>query len=196
MIEHDIEDVGGLFAGKKGKENAAAKNRVDETGGVTGQHPAIAREAGLAVGKICARVSLGHAPGSGHAAGEERLPGERLFEELFRRFLRLPVKRGVADDADARTIVRQRNVPKPPIGRANHSGKGGIPALLQFHPLIVGEDRDFLQVGIGFLEFEVVAQDRMSAARVDHITGRDFFGGRLILTAPSTPPDRRRTPRL
>ena len=119
MIEHDIEDVGGLFAGKKGEENAAAKNRIDETGGVTGEHPAIAREAGLAVGKIRARVSLGHAPGAGHAAGEEWLPGERLFKELFRRFFRLPVKRGVADDADARTIIRQRNVPKPPIDFQN-----------------------------------------------------------------------------
>ena len=180
MIEHDVENVGALFAREEGEENAAAENRIDESGGVAGEHPAVARQAALAIGKIRARVSRGHALGAGHAAGEEWLLGERLFEELFGRFFRLPVKRGVADDADARTIVRQRNVPKPAIGRANLSGEAGIPALLQLHPFIVGEDRDLLQVGIGFLEFEVIAQDRMPAARVDHIAGRDlFWGGRF-----------------
>ena len=175
MIEHDIEDVGALFAREEGKENAAAENRVDESGGVAGEHPAVTRQAALAIGKIRARVSRGHAVGAGHAAGEKGLLGERLFEELFGRFFRLLVKRGVADDADARTIVRQRNVPKPAIGCAHLAGEAGIPAFLQFHPLIVGEDRDLLQVGIGFLELEMIAQDRMSAARVDHIAGRDLF---------------------
>ena len=179
MIEHDVEDVGALFAREEGEENAAAENRIDESGGVAGEHPAVARQAALAIGKIrAARKPGSRGRASGHAAGEEGLLGERLFEELFGRFFRLLVKRGVADDADARTIVRQRNVPKPAIElREPCRVRAGIPAFLHLHPLIVGEDRDLLQVGIGFLEFEVIAQNRMSAARVDHISGRDLFWG-------------------
>ena len=37
MIEHDIEDVGALFAREEGKENAAAENRVNESGGVASE---------------------------------------------------------------------------------------------------------------------------------------------------------------
>ena len=43
MIEHDVEDVGALFAGEEREEDAAAENRIDETGGVAREHPARTR---------------------------------------------------------------------------------------------------------------------------------------------------------
>ena len=76
MIEYDVENVGALFTREEGKENATAENRVDESGGVAGEQPAVTRQAALAIGKIRARVSRGHAAGAGHAAGEEGLLGE------------------------------------------------------------------------------------------------------------------------
>ena len=57
MIEHDIEDVGALFAREEGEENAAAENRIDETGGVAREQPAVTGQAALAIGKIRARIS-------------------------------------------------------------------------------------------------------------------------------------------
>ena len=90
MIKHDIKNFGALFARQEGKENAAAENRVDESGGVAGEEPAVAGETALAIGKIRARIGRRDATGTSHTAGQEGLFGDRFFEELFGRFFRLP----------------------------------------------------------------------------------------------------------
>src|SRR5262245_40431689 len=105
MIENDVENIGTLLACEMGEENAATENRINETGGIAGEHPALTRETCLAIRKIGACVGRGDPPGLSHAPGEKRLFGERLLKELFRRFLRPSVERRIADDADAGTAL-------------------------------------------------------------------------------------------
>jgi len=41
VTEHFVQNIGCLLAGEDGKENAAAKDRINETGRVTREQPTI-----------------------------------------------------------------------------------------------------------------------------------------------------------
>src|SRR5207245_10675758 len=91
MIENFVQSVGALFAAENGQENAAAENWIDETGSVTGEQPAIAMEFCTAIRKICGGINFRYALRTCHSFGNDRLLGQRLFEEIFSaqfRFLR------------------------------------------------------------------------------------------------------------
>ncbi len=111
----------------------------------------------------------------GHAFGEKRLLGERLLKEGLGRFLRLLEESGIEHHADAGAPVRQRHIPEPAIGRTKLAGERAVAACISLDSVVVGEDRDLLEVRIGFLELEMVAQNRVASARIDHIAGRDLF---------------------
>src|SRR4030095_3244296 len=165
---------GAVFAGEQRKENAAAENRINETSGVTREHPAVACETTLTIGKIRARISGRDAPGVCHALGQKRLFGNLFLEEFLGRFLRLPEECSIENDPDAGAILRERDIPKPAVGRAQLAGERALPPLVSPPAFVVREDGDLLQVSVSFLQLEMSAEYRMAAARVDHVARSDL----------------------
>ena len=58
MIEHFVQNIGRLLAGEDGKKDAAAENRINETGRIAREQPAITSELLAPIRKIRRGVYL------------------------------------------------------------------------------------------------------------------------------------------
>src|SRR5690242_976968 len=83
MIEHFVQSVGAFFTAEYGKKNAAAKNRVDKSGGVACKQPAIAVQTCASIGKIGFDMGLGNAPRVPHAFHNGWLFRQRLLQKII-----------------------------------------------------------------------------------------------------------------
>ena len=79
MIQRFVQSIGALFTAEDSQKNAAAKDWIDETGGIACQQPAIAMELAAAIGEIRGNVNFRSTPRVRHPFGDDGLFGERLF---------------------------------------------------------------------------------------------------------------------
>src|SRR5580765_4075942 len=109
MIEHFVQSVGAFFTAEHRKKNAAAKNRVDESGGVACKQPAIAVQTRASIGEIRFDIDLRNAPRVGHAFRNAWLFRQRLFEKILSTQLGFTKSFTVENHADARSLIRKWN---------------------------------------------------------------------------------------
>src|SRR5258705_11788431 len=84
VIKYFVQGVGAFFTAEHRKKNAAAKNRVDESGGVACEQPAIAVQTRASIGEVCFDIDLRNAPRFCHPLRNGWLFRQRLFEKIFR----------------------------------------------------------------------------------------------------------------
>src|SRR6478672_2287269 len=115
MIEHFVQSVGAFFAAENRKENAAAKNRVDESGGVACKYPPIAVQTRASIGEIRFDIGFRNAPRVCHPFCNGWLFRQRLVKKIVGAEVGFTKSFAVEYHADARSLVRNWNQPKPTI---------------------------------------------------------------------------------
>jgi len=83
IIECLMQSIGRFFPGENSEENSAAKDRIDETGGIAREQPAITDELCIAKRKIGRGIDLRDAPALTDAIAEQRLFGQGALEEFL-----------------------------------------------------------------------------------------------------------------
>src|SRR5213594_277466 len=83
MSKNFAKNVRALLAAEHSQENAAAKNWIDETGGIACKQPAVAMQSCAAIGEVRFNISLRRPPCAHHPFCDDRLFRQRLFEKVF-----------------------------------------------------------------------------------------------------------------
>src|SRR5262249_32982855 len=83
MVKDLVQNVRASFTTEHGEEHAAAKDWIDETGGVTCEQPLIAVESCAAIGKIRFDINFRCAPRIRHSLCNDGLFCERLLEKIL-----------------------------------------------------------------------------------------------------------------
>ena len=83
MIKNLVERIGSAFAAEHREEDAAAKNRIDEPGGIACKQPAVTVQSCAPIGEVRFHVNLRDAPRVCHPFGDEWLFGQGLIEKVF-----------------------------------------------------------------------------------------------------------------
>src|SRR4029077_14430523 len=100
---------------------AAAKNRVDESGGVARKQPAIAVQTRASIGEIRFDIDLRDAPRVCHPFRDGWLLCQRLLEKIASAELGLPKSVTVQNYSDARSLIGKWNQPEPAINSTNQN---------------------------------------------------------------------------
>src|SRR5205807_5560259 len=112
-----------------------------------------------------------------HLPDEQRLLLDRLLEKFFRAQADFSEDGVIEHDADARARGAERDNPEPAIDRAHHPRESAIAAFGALDTVVMREERNLLQVFVVFLELELRAYNRITAARIDDVVRGDLIGG-------------------
>src|SRR4029077_11655898 len=104
MIKNFVKRVGGKFAAEHGKENAAAKNWIDKTGGIACKQPSVAVQSRGAIREVRFDVNLRDTPRVCHPFGDSWLFSQNFFEKVFRAELGLSKRFAVENHSNAGTL--------------------------------------------------------------------------------------------
>src|SRR6266851_2748069 len=152
MIEHFVQRVGAFFTAEQCKKNAAAENRVDESGGVACKQPAIAVQTRAPIGEIRFDVDLRNAPRFCHPFRNGWLFRQRLLEKIVSAELGFTKSFAIENHADARSLIGKWNQPEPTINRTNQNCQRAVNSFRTPHTIIMREDRQLLKMIIGLLD--------------------------------------------
>src|SRR5262249_14739378 len=141
MIEHFVQSVRAEFAAEHRKKNAAAENRIDKSGGVACQQPAIAVQTRASIREIRFDVDLRDAPGVCHAFHNAWLFRQCLVEKILRAELGLAKSVTIENYSDARSLITEWNQPEPAIDGTNQNCQRAVNALWTPHTIVMREDR-------------------------------------------------------
>src|SRR5262249_20726414 len=119
VIEHFVQSISAFFAAEHGKKNAAAKNRVDKSGGVACKQPAIAVQTRGSIGEIRFDINFRNAPRVCHPFRNTWLFRQCLLEEIFGVELGIPKNFTIQNDSNTRSLTGKWNQPEPAINGAN-----------------------------------------------------------------------------
>src|SRR6266850_6216816 len=109
MIEHFVQSVGAFLTAEHRKKNAAAKNRVDESGGVACKQPAIAVQTRTSIGEIRFDIDLRNAPRFCHPFRNGWLFRQRLLQKIVSAELGLTKSVTVENNPDTRSLIGKWN---------------------------------------------------------------------------------------
>src|SRR6266496_1314518 len=83
MSKNFVKNVCALLAAEHSQKYAAAKNWIDETGGIACKQPAVTMQSCAAIGEVRFNINWRHAPRVYHPLCDDRLFRQRLFEKVF-----------------------------------------------------------------------------------------------------------------
>src|SRR5437879_2585544 len=175
VVENFVQSVGALFAAENGQENAAAENWIDETSSVTGEQPAIAMEFCTAIRKICGGINFRYALRTRHSFGDDRLLGQRLFEEIFSAQFRSLKRIAIENDANAGALGRERDQPEPAIDPADQERERSVDSFGAPNAVVVRKDRQLLEMIVALFASKLRDENGIADARVDEITSANIF---------------------
>src|SRR6478672_1190279 len=173
MIEHFVQSVGAFFTAEHRKKNAAAKNRVDKSGGVAREQPAIAVQTRASIGEIRFDIGLRNAPGLCHPFGNSWLFRQRLLEKIVSIELGFTKSVTVENHADARSLIRKWNQPEPTINGTNQNCQRAVNSFRTPHTIVMREDRELLKMIIGLLDLELPSDHGGASTGIDKVTRLD-----------------------
>src|SRR5258705_2254969 len=111
VIKYFVQGVGAFFTAEHRKKNAAAKNRVDESGGVACKQPAIAVQTRASIREIGFDIDLRNAPRFCHPFRNGWLFGQSLLQKIVSTELGFTKGFTVQNHADARSLIGKWNQP-------------------------------------------------------------------------------------
>src|SRR5215208_1711345 len=170
MIKHFVESVGTFFTAEHRKKNAAAKNWINESGGIARKQPTIAVQTRASIGKVRLDIRLRNAPRVCHPFRNGWLFHQRLLEKIVSAELRFTKSFTVEDHADARSLIGKWNQPEPTINGTNQNCQRAVNSFRTPHTVVMREDSQFLKMIISLLDLELSSEHRGASAGIDKIT--------------------------
>src|SRR6476659_8148436 len=175
MIKHFVQSVGAFFTAEHCKKNAAAKNRIDESGGVARKQPAIAVQTRASIREIGFDIGLRNAPRVRHAFRDGWLFRQSLLEKIVSTELGFAKSFTVENNADARSLIRKWNQPEPTIDSTNQNCQRAVNSFRTPHTIVMCEDRQLLKMIIGLLDLELPSDHGGASAGIDKVTRLDWI---------------------
>src|SRR5262249_53306513 len=115
VVENFIQSIGAFFAAENREKDAAAKNRIDKSGGIACKQPAVTVQICAAIGKIRFDIDFRDAPRVCHSFGDRWLFGQRLLKKILGAELRLAKSFTVQNHSNTGPLGRKWNQPEPAI---------------------------------------------------------------------------------
>src|SRR6516164_998934 len=173
VVEHFVQRIGTLFAAEHRKKNAAAKNGIDESGGIACKHPVIALQTRASIGEIRFDMDLRDASRVCHPFCNGRLFRQRLLEKIVSTELGFTKGFTVENYSDARSCVGEWNQPKPTINSTNQNCQRAVNSFRTPHTIVMREDRQLLEMIVGLFDFELPSENRGAPTGIDQVTRPD-----------------------
>src|SRR4029077_15027557 len=172
-IKHFVQSVGAFFTREHRKKNTAAKNRIDESGGVACKQPAIAVQTRASIREIGFDIGLRNAPRVRHAFRNGWLFRQRLLEKILGTELGFTKSVTLENHSDARSLIGKWNQPEPTINGTNQNRQRAVDSFRTPHTIVVREDRQLLKMIISLLDLEFPSEHRGASAGIDKVTRLD-----------------------